>query len=355
MYRINNSFKREVVDLALTCIESERKVQYRKEWKLLSERYSFGRGRDKLTPVLFPLNNDAPENKDLTNPTNLLNEVLKTREPLEGLTNLSTNINENNKHKSNGTGNDSRVHLNLNMKNNSQSKQKNIMKKGFLEKNAGALYPDGLPKNDIDDRGPLSRIMEKCRIVNMNNNNDGSTVLKTLNDPEVKTGNSNDDNLKRPSKLESLMMDNLMASLDDEYGFASNKSEVSESDNDFTAQLVNLAKAFVKDDGDIASPSIQSPPLPKLIIEKNTCSNEKQIHIENNIENRNIISIKIDNLEMKMSDIDINISLNEIKINLPGNLEKVSFLLENGKIDKNKVEASFSRKAKNLKIKICVI
>jgi hypothetical protein len=58
---------------------------------------------------------------------------------------------------------------------------------------------------------------------------------------------------------------------------------------------------------------------------------------------------------MKMSDIDINISLNEIKINLPGNLEKVSFLLENGKIDKNKVEASFSRKAKNLKIKICVI
>ena len=189
----------------------------------------------------------------------------------------------------------------------------------------------------------------------MNNNNDGSTVLKTLNDPKVKTGNSNDDNLKRPSKLESLMMDNLMASLDDEYGFASNKSEVSESDNDFTAQLVNLAKVFVKDDVDIASPSIQSLPLPKLIIEKNTCSNEKQIHIENNIENRNIISIKIDNLEMKMSDIDINISLNEIKINLPGNLEKVSFLLENGKIDKNKVEASFSRKAKNLKIKICVI
>jgi hypothetical protein len=55
---------------------------------------------------------------------------------------------------------------------------------------------------------------------------------------------------------------------------------------------------------------------------------------------------------MSMSDIDLNISLAEIMITLPGNKEKLSLVLDKGQIDKNKVAASFSKKTKHLKIKI---
>ena len=385
---VNNSFKREVVDLALSCIESERKIQYRKDWKVYSKRYIFGRGVDKLTPVLFPMNNDVPnpEANNISSPNDLLNQVLKTREPLEGLSNINIDLNEKKKVNNNNKSSDVNINLNLNLKDNAisdqlkpkqqqqQQQQQSAIKKGFLEKNAGALYPNGLPKNDGDNGSVLDRIMDKCKVINMKNDTDGNTVMNALNDPPISKSSKMDDSKLRPSKLETMLMDDLVASLDDEYSFSNKKSDSTSQDNDFTAQLSNLAKAFVKDDFATLSAQQQPPSSSSsstaakatasttlktahvegtaLKVKSNTFNNDKRIFIENNIENPNNIIIKIDNLNMSMSDIDLNISLAEIMITLPGNKEKLSLVLDNGQIDKNKVEASFSKKTKHLKIKI---
>lgn len=363
---VNNSFKRDVVDLALTCIESERKIQYRKDWKIYSKQYSFGRGRDKLTPVLFPLNNDdqnTDNNRSLSTPTDVLNQVLKAREP-EELSNLDTNLIRN-------RSNDSSKNVNLDLKFREtapsavKSQKQNIIKKGFLEKNAGALYPNGLPKTEPDstsNEGTLERIMEKCKVINMKNDVDGNAVMNTINEPLSKSSKMMNDNnnSKKPSKLESLIMDDLVATLDDEYSFTSKKSGMISQDNDFTAQLRSLANTFTKDDfGSLVSPeateiinkATTTDNFTALKIRSNTFNIDKHIQIENNNENNNAI-IKIDNLNVSMSEIDINISLAEVIITLPGNKEKLSLKLENSKIDKNRVEASYSKKSKTLTIKI---
>jgi hypothetical protein len=156
-----------------------------------------------------------------------------------------------------------------------------------------------------------------------------------------------------------------MSSLDDEYGYSRNQNnQNSNNDLDFAAQLSKLANAFIKDDTINISSMTTRPPLINVShiegifsgihVKLNTFKNDKRIILENQNSDLSMI-IKINNLKMKMSDITLNVAEKEININIPGNKEKLSLVLEKFNIDTNSTKATFSKKNDSLTIKIYYI
>jgi hypothetical protein len=86
-------FRRQITDLALDWVEKERGIEFLKNWKDSYTNYNGGRGVDKATPVLFPVehaqasqssgvsgdNSSKPTSAAISNPSSLLKQVFIDR------------------------------------------------------------------------------------------------------------------------------------------------------------------------------------------------------------------------------------------------------------------------------------
>lgn len=178
-------FKTQVIDLALEWTTQEIGVLYNKKYEIVPWNYHGGRGADKDTPVLFPVDEVLErQGKDTSSPTDSLLDSIKVEKRRDNLLDmsvpssnevipieLSKTIKEK-KHvgiqeiREDGTIESQELFTgNKDMEKKTTKKKKTTpaVKKGFLNNNKKSLYPEG--SSEGQNGGAYARLMSRCQVV----------------------------------------------------------------------------------------------------------------------------------------------------------------------------------------------
>lgn len=97
--KLNQPFRRDLVELIFKSIESETIVRINSSfsWEISKRSYECGRGEERLVPALFPVKNPTEkppkQNDTMQDPKNLFDSVLKERTKFESDINISIDKN----------------------------------------------------------------------------------------------------------------------------------------------------------------------------------------------------------------------------------------------------------------------
>jgi hypothetical protein len=246
----HNMFLSQIADLALASVTDERGVKFARGWRRLEQQsYKGGRGADKLTPVLFPINQDqtgsgsgsgSSSNSNhtsqdaLNSPAALLGQLMKEKTAVEGdVTILGGG-------RGKGEGNGSSVDISPSSSSSSSSKpvQKPSMKKGFLANNkSGALYPEGGSENGkgSDKGGAFARLMSRSQVIDTKTQDVQQPSQPPLQHQQQQAAPKEQEQLVKPDIQSVLKMDALLDALEGEGSSSSSSSSSSSYDNNGAA------------------------------------------------------------------------------------------------------------------------
>lgn len=367
-YCCNNegsTFRREIVNLALDSVESERGVSFTRTWQPNDKKYGGGLGADSLTPVLFPIEknekssrSDNSAQSNLSNPGTLLSQILKERSASEnevlcdGIATLTTS------------------------KSKSKASASTRAKRGFLNdpQNAGTLYPHVSDEDVMGDKGgTLARVMDKCKVVNLTSSGtiepSPQQKLTSKSDfqaeiPALLTSSPGVHHV--PSSAETRRMEQLACELDEDWNVQ--KSAPAIDDDDFlSTNLMKLSKSC---------PTLIPPPgvpmdltlsnsfqlhknvecgFPDISIISNVSDDSMRISLQEEVyQGCIVIAVRISGLREtdSLDNIHINVTPEEIVVNFVGDERKFCARSSKQKISHERTQASFSRKKRCVKI-IC--
>lgn len=181
----HNMFLSQIIDLCTSSITEDRGVKLSKGWKLQSLKYKGGRGADKMTPVLFPINqetgggkDDKPEKDVLNSPSSLLGQIMKDKNIQES--HVAIDIPGAEKKIGGAAGNDMIAASSTSTLSKDRTKENSLhhsvpkkpsMKKGFLGNSKEALYPEGSNEGaGSATGGAFARLMSRSQVVDTKTN-----------------------------------------------------------------------------------------------------------------------------------------------------------------------------------------
>lgn len=232
----HNMFMSQVVDLCTSSITEDKGVKFARGWKLQSVKYKGGRGADKMTPVLFPINQDGqnedrkPDKDVLNSPASLLGELMKEKSSSQE-PNISIDISDEKKSGGIGssdiTASSSKVLASQGKEKvvaNSNSPKKPSIKKGFLGNAKESLYPEGSTEGaGSDTGGAFARLMSRSQVVDTKTNSVSQPTAplkqKASNEkpaePVAEVKKDTEKELPKPDVLSVMKVDALLDSLED--------------------------------------------------------------------------------------------------------------------------------------------
>ena len=349
----HNMFMSQVVDLCTSSITEDKGVKFARGWKLQSMKYKGGRGADKMTPVLFPINQDAQKHVDgkpdkdfLDSPASLLGELMKGKGSNESNVTIDTSGADK---KGGGTGgsdiaaSSSKLLSSRDKANGAKSSatKKASIKKGFLVNAKDSLYPEGSSEGaGSDTGGAFARLMSRSQVVDTKTNSVSQPTAplkpKSSNEDESQAVERKvtevERELPKPDVLSVMKVDALLDSFEDGGKMFKEKEEAPKAIEIINANAIKVS-------GNI--------------------STDHKVNVsQSNDGEQSVLKIKVENLQ-ELED------LSEDSADLQVSKEAVSFSLKKTNktlkvtgaftIDVESTAASFSKKKKTLtvKVKIC--
>lgn len=261
-------FRTQVIDLALSWIGQETGVQYNKKYEMIPWEYHGGRGADKKTPVLFPvdevLQRQARENSAASD--ELLKSVMNEKHSDKLISSDAPPI-DGNVTSSVGTSSCSKiqeVHHNGSENSEMSSKPKNqkrsakkktpAVKRGFLNNSKSALYPSG--SSEGHNGGAYSRLMERCQVVDTSAlpKVEGSQKTVPSSAPLATNQELPTHHQEQPSHPLSLQeekeIDDMYSSIDEDFATSLyHEKQSKEPDDLMMKQFADFAKALTGPNG----------------------------------------------------------------------------------------------------------
>lgn len=230
--RANEVFKGQIIELVLDSVMADKGVQLKKAWSLHADKYVGGRGVDKKTPVLFPVNGptgtDDARIKDATkmmqSPSVLLGAIKQERQEQDVIIDPTLG---------GGVAKPAVVQT--------SSSSAPALKKGFLNADSRpALYPEGGSEEGKGGAtgGAYERLMSRCQVI------DGRAVSQPPQAPSASAASakpSEPAEAHRPSKTELEKMEKLLSRVDDEWASGSAASDSALEASEFTKALEEMS------------------------------------------------------------------------------------------------------------------
>ena len=265
---VKEIFKGQIIDLVIESVVGDKNIQLKKSWSLHGDCYMGGRGIDKKTPVLFPVNGfgDVARAKDTTkimeSPSMLLGAIKQERE--EQSMSDEPALLSNKKVRAHTL----QTCLHQSLTNHvlfvvtpsflpeqtvQSSSSGPALKKGFLNGDSRpALYPEGVSGEGKRGAtgGAYERLMSRCQVIDtraVTQTPGPTSAVKTSTSTSTTTATASKASAMtahRPTKTEVQQMESILSRTDDEW--SSGSTSTSELDaNELTKALEEMSRMLL--------------------------------------------------------------------------------------------------------------
>ena len=239
--RANETFKGQIIELVLDSVTADKGVQLKKTWSIHADKYVGGRGVDKKTPVLFPVNGpagaDDARTKDATkmmqSPSMLLGAIKQERQELDVIMEPTRGGGDGDGGGLGGIAKSAVIQA--------SSSSAPALKKGFLNADSRpALYPEGGSEEGKGGAtgGAYERLMSRCQVIDSRGVSQ-PTLASQASAAAVKPTKFADTH--RPSKTEMQQMEKLLSKVDDEWASGIAASDSALEASEFTKALEEMS------------------------------------------------------------------------------------------------------------------